>query len=53
MSPYVNRRNDRFGGSINRMRFVLEIVDRIHRNVGRIFLLDFAILEEYIEGGRT
>ena len=30
MSPYINKRNDRFGGSfINRMRFVLEIMDRV------------------------
>ena len=38
MSPYVNQRNDRFGGSfINRMRFVLEIIARIQRKCGRDF----------------
>jgi len=55
MSPYVNRRNDRFGGSfINRMRFVLEIVDRIHRKCGKDFPVGLRYSgEEYIEGGRT
>ena len=38
MSPYVNKRNDRFGGSfINRMRFVLEIIARIQHKCGRDF----------------
>jgi 2,4-dienoyl-CoA reductase-like NADH-dependent reductase (Old Yellow Enzyme family)/thioredoxin reductase len=55
MSPYTNRRNDRFGGSLqNRMRFVLEIVDRIHRKCGD----DFPVLvrysgEEWMPGSRT
>ncbi|MGQ9746765.1 MAG: oxidoreductase [Candidatus Caldatribacteriaceae bacterium] len=55
MSPYVNRRNDRFGGSfINRMRFVLEIVDRIKRKCGKNFPIGIRYSgEEWIEGGRT
>lgn len=55
MSPYVNRRNDRFGGSfINRMRFVLEIVDRIKRKCGKKFPIGIRYSgEEWIEGGRT
>ncbi|MGQ9621841.1 MAG: oxidoreductase [Candidatus Caldatribacteriaceae bacterium] len=55
MSPYVNRRNDRFGGSfINRMRFVLEIIDRIKRKCGKHFPVGIRYSgEEWIEGGRT
>ena len=38
MSPYTNKRNDRFGGSLQcRMRFVLEIVNRIQRKCGKGF----------------
>lgn len=54
MSPYTNKRNDRFGGTLqNRMRFVLEIIDRIQRKCGK----DFPILvrysgEEWMPGSR-
>jgi len=55
MSPYVNKRNDRFGGSfINRMRFVLEIVNRIKIKCGRDFPVGLRYCgDEWIEGGRT
>jgi thioredoxin reductase len=55
MSPYVNKRNDRFGGSfINRMRFVLEIVNRMKMKCGKKFPIGIRYSgEEYIEGGRT
>ncbi len=55
MSPYTNKRNDRFGGTLqNRMRFVLEIVDRIKRKCGK----DFPVMvrysgEEWMPGSRT
>ena len=54
MSPYINRRNDRFGGSFdNRMRFPLAIIDQIQRKCGR----DFPVLvrysaDEWVPGGR-
>jgi len=54
MSPYTNKRTDRFGGSlINRMRFPLEIVARIKQKCGP----DFPVLvrysgEEWVPGGR-
>ncbi len=54
MSPYTNKRTDRFGGSFdNRMRFVLEIIDRIHRKCGK----DFPVMvrysgEEWMPGSR-
>ncbi len=55
MSSYVNKRNDRFGGSfINRMRFVLEIIDRIKKKCGKKFPIGIRYSgEEWIEGGRT
>jgi len=54
MSPYVNKRNDRFGGSfLNRMRFVLEIVSRIKHKCGRDFPIGVRYSGvEWIEGGR-
>jgi thioredoxin reductase len=55
MSPYVNQRNDRFGGSfINRMRFVLEIINRIKIKCGREFPVGIRYSgEEWVEGART
>ena len=55
MSPFVNKRNDRFGGSfINRMRFTMEIVNRIQMKCGRDFPLGIRYSgDEWIEGGRT
>jgi len=55
MSPYVNKRNDRFGGSfLNRMRFVLEIVSRIKYKCGRDFPIGVRYSgEEWVEGART
>jgi len=55
LSPYVNRRNDRFGGTfLNRMRFPLEIIDRIRRKCGRDFPVGVRYSgEEWVPGGRT
>ena len=55
MSPYVNRRNDRFGGSfLNRMRFLLEIVARVQQKCGRDYPVGVRYSgEEWVEGGRT
>jgi 2,4-dienoyl-CoA reductase-like NADH-dependent reductase (Old Yellow Enzyme family)/thioredoxin reductase len=55
MSPYVNKRHDRFGGSfVNRMRFVLEIVSRIRYKCGRDFPIGVRYSgEEWVEGART
>ncbi len=54
MSPYVNRRNDRFGGSfINRMRFVLEIVHRIQLKCGHNYPVGIRYSgEEWVPGSR-
>ncbi len=38
MSPFTNRRNDRYGGSVeNRMRFPAEVIERIKKYVGNDF----------------
>jgi 2,4-dienoyl-CoA reductase-like NADH-dependent reductase (Old Yellow Enzyme family)/thioredoxin reductase len=53
MSPYTNRRNDRFGGSYeNRMRFILEILSRIRAKCGPNFpiLVRYSGVE-YVPGG--
>ncbi len=54
MSPYVNKRNDRFGGSfMGRMLFTLEIIDRIQQKCGPDFPIGIRYSgEEWIEGGR-
>ncbi|MFZ2635206.1 MAG: FAD-dependent oxidoreductase [Rectinemataceae bacterium] len=54
MSPYVNKRNDRFGGSFqSRMRFTLEIIARIQQKCGKDFPIGLRYSgDEYIEGGR-
>jgi 2,4-dienoyl-CoA reductase-like NADH-dependent reductase (Old Yellow Enzyme family)/thioredoxin reductase len=54
MSPYVNKRNDRFGGSfLNRMRFTLEILHRIQHKCGRDYPVGVRYSGvEWIEGGR-
>jgi 2,4-dienoyl-CoA reductase-like NADH-dependent reductase (Old Yellow Enzyme family)/thioredoxin reductase len=54
MSPYLNKRIDRFGGSFeNRMRFPLAIVQSIQNKCGR----DFPVIirysaDEWVPGGR-
>jgi 2,4-dienoyl-CoA reductase-like NADH-dependent reductase (Old Yellow Enzyme family)/thioredoxin reductase len=54
MSPFTNRRSDRFGGSFeNRMRFPLAIIDGIRKKCGKDFpvLVRYSV-DEWIEGGR-
>ncbi len=54
MSPYLNQRNDRFGGSLeNRMRFPLAVVDSIQKKCGRGFpVLVRYSFDEWVPGGR-
>jgi 2,4-dienoyl-CoA reductase-like NADH-dependent reductase (Old Yellow Enzyme family)/thioredoxin reductase len=54
MSPYTNKRNDRFGGDFNgRMRFPLEIIKKIQHKCGKDFPIGIRYSgEEWIEGGR-
>jgi len=54
MSPFLNQRNDRFGGSLeNRMRFPLAVVDSIQKKCGKGFpvLLRYSF-DEWYAGGR-
>lgn len=55
MSPVMNMRTDRFGGSFeNRMRFPLAVVDAIQKKCGKGFpVLVRYSFEEWCEGGRT
>lgn len=40
LSPHTNRRTDHYGGSLtNRMRFLLESLERIRKEVGRDFVI--------------
>jgi 2,4-dienoyl-CoA reductase-like NADH-dependent reductase (Old Yellow Enzyme family)/thioredoxin reductase len=54
MSPFLNRRTDRFGGSLeNRMRFPLAVVDSIQKKCGRSFpVLVRYSFDEWCDGGR-
>jgi tRNA-dihydrouridine synthase len=54
MSPLLNRRNDRFGGSFeNRMRFPLAIISSIQKKCGKDFpiLVRYSV-DEWVPGGR-
>lgn len=54
MSPYLNKRNDRWGGSFeNRMRFPLAIISSIQKKCGKDFpiLVRYSV-DEWVEGGR-
>lgn len=53
LSNYSNKREDEYGGSLrNRMRFALEIVQKIREAVGKDFIISFRLCgEEYNPGG--
>lgn len=54
MSPYLNKRIDRWGGSFeNRMRFPLAIISSIQQKCGKDFpvLVRYSV-DEWVEGGR-
>jgi 2,4-dienoyl-CoA reductase-like NADH-dependent reductase (Old Yellow Enzyme family)/thioredoxin reductase len=55
LSPYTNRRNDEFGGSIeNRTRFACLILQEIRKELGPDFPLIFRMNgDDFIEGGLT
>lgn len=55
ISPYMNKRTDKFGGSLeNRMRFPLELLKRIKETVGAEYPIGMRIsAEEFVEGGVT
>jgi 2,4-dienoyl-CoA reductase-like NADH-dependent reductase (Old Yellow Enzyme family)/thioredoxin reductase len=53
LSPYMNKRQDMYGGSLeNRMRFLLEIVNNIRKKVETDFPIGVRLsATEYIDGG--
>jgi len=55
LSPYTNKRSDKYGGDFNRrMKFALDIIECTRGYVGKDFPLSFRISgEEYIDGGLT
>ena len=55
LSPLINKRTDRYGGSIeNRARFPLMVLDRIRARVGKDFPLELRMGgSELAEGGYT
>jgi 2,4-dienoyl-CoA reductase-like NADH-dependent reductase (Old Yellow Enzyme family) len=54
-SPLVNRRSDRYGGSLaNRMRFSIEVLEAIRRAVGGDFIVGIRMTGgEDVDGGLT
>jgi 2,4-dienoyl-CoA reductase-like NADH-dependent reductase (Old Yellow Enzyme family) len=55
LSPYTNRRTDEYGGStLNRARFVLDILKRVHELIGTHFPIPIKMnCDDFIEGGMT
>ncbi|MDO4330197.1 MAG: NAD(P)/FAD-dependent oxidoreductase [Lachnospiraceae bacterium] len=53
LSPYTNKRTDKYGGDFtNRMRFITEIISGIQAACGPNFPISVRIsAEEYVEGG--
>ncbi|MEM4581837.1 MAG: FAD-dependent oxidoreductase, partial [Candidatus Korarchaeum sp.] len=53
LSPYTNKRTDKYGGSLeNRAQFAVEIIQKIRAKVGRDFIVGCRIsADEYIPGG--
>ncbi|MCH4889239.1 FAD-dependent oxidoreductase [Acidaminobacter sp. JC074] len=53
MSPFSNKRTDRYGGSIlNRARFALEVIENIKKKVGDDFTIIYRMsVDEFVEGG--
>jgi 2,4-dienoyl-CoA reductase-like NADH-dependent reductase (Old Yellow Enzyme family) len=55
LSPYVNNRKDRYGGSLeNRMRFGIELIEAVRNEVGTDFVVGLRIsADELVPGGLT
>lgn len=55
MSPYSNKRTDKYGGPLqNRIRFALEVIEDIRRKCGDDFIVGYRIsTDEFVTGGRT
>jgi N-methyl-L-proline demethylase len=55
LSPRMNRRTDRYGGSLdNRLRFALEVLEQVRTAVGDDFVVGVRVsVTENVEGGLT
>jgi mycofactocin system FadH/OYE family oxidoreductase 2 len=55
MSPFSNKRNDQYGGSLeNRLRFVFEVIGEVRKNVGGDFVVGIRVSgDEFVPGGLT
>jgi 2,4-dienoyl-CoA reductase-like NADH-dependent reductase (Old Yellow Enzyme family) len=55
LSPLYNQREDAYGGTLeNRLRFALEVITEVRRQVGADFVVGTRItLSDYVEGGLT
>jgi 2,4-dienoyl-CoA reductase-like NADH-dependent reductase (Old Yellow Enzyme family)/thioredoxin reductase len=55
LSPRMNRRTDRYGGSLdNRLRFAFEVLDRVRTMVGGDFIVGVRLsITENVAGGLT
>jgi len=54
LSPFGNKRTDRYGGSFeNRMRFLLEIIEQIREKLGRFPIMVRLNGSDYLTGGIT
>lgn len=53
LSPYVNKRVDRYGGIFeNRARFCVELLEAVRRRVGENFIIEYRIsADELVEDG--
>lgn len=55
LSPFFNKRNDEYGGTLeNRMRFLLKVIDRVRGVIGRELALGMRLVgDELLPGGLT
>ena len=55
LSPAVNKRGDRYGGSVeNRLRFAVEVLEAVREKVGADYIVGLRIPgDELLEGGLT
>ena len=53
MSPFTNKRTDKYGGSLeNRLKFPLEVVDAVRKGVGKDLIVGMRLPgDERVEGG--
>ncbi|MBN2059386.1 MAG: NADH:flavin oxidoreductase, partial [Deltaproteobacteria bacterium] len=53
LSPYSNKRSDRWGGSLeNRARFPMTVLDAMRKRCGRNLIIEYRIsLDEKVDGG--